>query len=65
MIDKIKSFFKENGIVGLGALGVAVGAAFLGAWFIFWGSLGFLAGKNWEIILKLWNDSKLKDKIVG
>lgn len=62
MYNKIKDWIKENGIVGLGALIVTIFALFTGAWFLFWGSLGFLAGKNWEIILKLWNESKLKDK---
>ena len=63
MLDKIKTFLKKNGIMGLGALAVAAGAMFFGWWFLFWGSLGFLIGKNWEIILALWEESKLKDKI--
>ena len=61
-MGKIKAWFKENGFVGIGALIVALVAAFYGMWFIFWGSIGFFSGKNWEIIRKLWNE-EYKEKV--
>lgn len=62
MIRKIKAWAKENGIVGWGALLVAAIAGWHSLWFVMWGSIGFWAGKNWEIIVKLWNES-YRDKV--
>jgi len=54
VFKKIKEWLKENGFMGFTALAVAGGAMFMGWWFVFWGSIGFFIGKNWEIIRKLW-----------
>lgn len=63
IIKKIKAFLIENGFISAAALIVAGIALFVGMKFLMWGSLGFFAGRNWEIIKKLWNESKLKDKV--
>lgn len=61
-MGKVKLWFVENGFIGLGAIIVAIIAMTYGMWFVFWGSIGFFAGKNWEIIRKLWNE-KYEDKV--
>lgn len=61
-MKKVKTWLSENGFVGATALIVAVAALFLGMMFVFWGSIGFFVGKNWEIIRKLWKE-EYKDKV--
>lgn len=62
IMKKIKLWLKENGFGGLLALAIAAGAAFFGIWFLFYLAIGAFIGKNWEIIINLWND-KYKDKL--
>jgi hypothetical protein len=62
IMKKVKIWLKENGFMGVMALAVALGAMLLGMWFIFWGSIGFFIGKNWEILINLWKN-KYKDKL--
>ena len=53
----------ENGFIGFASLAVAIVAAIIGLWFLFWGALGIFIGKNWEIIRNLPIIMKYKDKI--
>lgn len=64
VMKKIKEWLKENGFMGFAALAVAGVAMFMGLWFIFWGSVGFFIGKNWEIIRKLLKGIYKKDEEV-
>jgi hypothetical protein len=63
IMKKVKEWFKENGFVGFLALAIAGVAFFLGWTALFWAAIGGFCGKNWEIIKRLWRESKLKDKI--
>ena len=63
-MKKVKAWLLENGFMGFASLAVAGGAMFFGMWFIFWGSLGFFFGKNWEIIRKLWKE-EYREKVEG
>ena len=63
LMKKIKDWLKENGFVGFLALAIAGGAAFFGWWMVAVGAICWFLGKNWEIVIKLWKESKLKDKV--
>lgn len=63
IMKKVKEWLKENGFVGLVALAVAAVAFFLGWSALMWAAIGGFCGKNWEIIKRLWRESKLKDKV--
>jgi len=63
LMEKIKTWLKENGFVGFLAIAVAGVALFLGMMWLFWLAIGGFIGKNWEIIRKLWKESKLKEKV--
>ena len=62
IMKKVKLWLTENGFVGLAALAVAGGAAFFGMWFLFWAAIGGFAGKNWQIIIDIYEDN-YKDKV--
>ncbi len=62
IMDKIKTWLKENGFGGILALAVVGVAAFMGMWYIVVGALCWFLGKNWEIIVNIYKD-KYKDKV--
>jgi hypothetical protein len=62
MFEKVKTWLKENGVVGFASIIVAGVAMFLGMWFVAGCSFCFFLGKNWEIVRKLWNE-KYKEKV--
>lgn len=57
VMEKIKTWLKENGFVGFLALAIAIIALFFGWTSLFWASIGGFVGKNWEIVRKLWNEN--------
>jgi len=59
-MKKVKKWLTENGFMGLVALIVTGVAAFLGMWFVAVGAFCWFLGKNWQIIVNLW-ENKYKD----
>ena len=60
VMKKVKKWLSENGFMGFVALAVAAGALFFGMMWLFWAAIGGFVGKNWQIIVNLWED-KYKD----